>query len=209
MTTLIDADDLRESAGGSAAISDSVVVKFGGWPGKLTHYLDDFELDTPGADGYRILVLHMDESRTYQRKQYLVDRSYQLRFVRRLTFLFAIICFIAIASSLIATAILWKNMYRPELEQQTHIAAAFIGMATVLLVELLISIPITYFWGIRQSHQIVGPMKRLTQAIDAIGQGDFSQRLILREGDVLADVATAINQMAEHLQKRSPSSRGS
>ena len=148
----------------------------------------------------------MDEPKAYQRKQYLVDRTFQLQFVRRLTGVFAIICLIAMASSLVATAILWKNMFRPELEQQTHIAAALIGMAIVLCIEILISIPVVYFWGIRQSHQIVGPLKRITRAIDAIGSGDFSQRLILRQGDVLEDLAKTINQMSENLQKRYPKS---
>ncbi len=139
----------------------------------------------------------------YQRKEYLVDRPYQIRFVTRL---FVILCAIAILSSLLATALLWKNMYRPELEQQTHIVSALIGVAVILLIELLVSIPIVYFLGIRQSHQVVGPLKRMIRALEAIGNGDFSPRLILRQGDVLEDLATAINHMAENLQKRYPSS---
>jgi len=137
----------------------------------------------------------------YQRKQYLVDRSYQLRFVTRL---FVVICVIAVLSSLIASAILWKNMYRPEFEQQTQIVSGMIGVAVILLIELLISIPIVFFLGIRQSHQVVGPMKRIIRALEAIGSGDFSPRLILRQGDVLEDLAKTINQMAENLQKRHP-----
>ena len=141
----------------------------------------------------------MAEGQTYQRRQYLVDRSYQLRFVTRLL---VVLFGIAMASALIAMAILFKNMYRPELERQTHIIAALIGVAVFVLVELLVSIPIVYYLGIRQSHHVVGPIGRIKKTLEAIGSGDFSQRLVLRQGDVLEDLAKSINRMTESLQKR-------
>jgi len=145
----------------------------------------------------------MSPDRPYRRTQYLVDRGYQLRFITRSLMSIGVVAFI---SAMVATLVLWRNMYRPEFEQQTHIIAALIGVAVVLLLELLIAIPILYFLGLRQSHQVVGPIKRITRMLEAIGSGDFSQRLILREGDVLEDVADAINRMTESLQKRYPSS---
>ena len=57
----------------------------------------------------------------------LVDLSYQLRFVTRILM---IICCLAVVSSLLATAILWKNMYRPEMESQSHIVSALIGISS-------------------------------------------------------------------------------
>jgi nitrate/nitrite-specific signal transduction histidine kinase len=133
----------------------------------------------------------------------LVDRPYQLRFVTRL---FLVLLAIAISSSLIAMAILWTNMYQPDIERQVHIISAFIGVAATLLIELLIAIPIVYYLGIRQSHQVVGPLKRMDRALETIGSGDFSPRLVLREGDVLEGLANSINRMAENLQKRYPKS---
>ena len=136
----------------------------------------------------------------YKRKQYLVDRDYQLRFVTRM---FMIVLAVAAVSSLIATGLLWRYMYQPDLPQQTLIYC-FISVALTLLVELLLSIPIVLFVGIRQSHRIVGPMNRIKRTLEAIGAGDFSQRITLRQGDALEDLAKAINQMAEALQRRSP-----
>lgn len=147
----------------------------------------------------------MTEPKPYRRTEYLVDRAYQLRFVTRL---FVVICTIAVLSALIATGILWKNMYQPELDRQGHIISALIGVSVILLIELLISIPIVYFLGIRQSHQVVGPLKRITRTLEAIGLGDFSPRLILRQGDVLEDLAKTINEMADNLQKRYPKPPG-
>ena len=47
-------------------------------------------------------------------------------------------------------------------------------------------------------------MNRLKRMLEAIGQGDFSQRITLRKGDALEDLAAAINRMAESLQQHSP-----
>ena len=137
----------------------------------------------------------------YKRTQYLVDRDYQLRFVTKV---FLIVFAVAVVSSLISTGLLWTNMYRPNLEPQTLLIASLIAVATTLLIELLIAIPIIYVLGIRQSHRIVGPMKRIQRTLEAIGTGDFSQRIILRQGDALEGLAKGINRMAESLEQRFP-----
>lgn len=135
----------------------------------------------------------------HKRTQYLVDREYQLRFVTRL---FVVVLAIAVISSLIATGLLWANMYQPELGRQAHFVAALIGISVTLLIELLVAIPIVYVLGIRQSHRVVGPLNRIRRTLEAIGSGDFSQRITLRKGDALEDLAAVINQMAERLQQR-------
>ena len=141
---------------------------------------------------------------TFKRRQYLVDRPYQLRFVTRL---FMVVLAIATASCLISSSLLWKNMYLPEEGPQTSLLiSALIAVAVTLLVELLLAIPIIFFMGIRQSHRIVGPIKRLRDMLEAIGRGDFTQRITLRKGDALVDLAQSINQMAEELQRRFPRS---
>ena len=142
----------------------------------------------------------------YRRKQYLVDRGYQLRFVTRV---FVVVLIVAVVSSLISTGLLWTNMYRPDLEQQATLIAALIAVASTLLIELLIAIPLVYFLGIRQSHRVVGPVNRIKRVLEAIGAGDFSQRIVLRRGDALEGLAKSINQMADSLQQRFSKSSGS
>lgn len=153
---------------------------------------------------YTLLAMATPEL-PYKRKQYLVDRGYQLTFVTRV---FMVVLAVAVASSLISTALLYTNMYRPDLPQQSLISS-LIAVATTLLIELLLAIPIVFFLGIRQSHRVVGPMNRLRRILEAIGAGDFSQRIILRQGDALEDLAKSVNQMAEALQKRFPRSPAS
>ena len=95
-------------------------------------------------------------------------------------------------------------MYLPEGNSHVMLIACLISVAVTLLFELLLAFPIVFYIGVRQSHRIVGPMNRLKQMLEAIGQGDFSQRITLRKGDALEDLAAAINRMAESLQLRSP-----
>lgn len=137
----------------------------------------------------------------YVRKQYLVDRGYQLRFVTRI---FAAVLAVAVVSSLVATGLLWGTMYQPdENGMQVHLTVALIAIAVTLLIELLLSIPIVFYLGIRQSHRIVGPMNRIKKILENYSNGDFSQRVVLREGDALEDLAKALNAMADRLQQRS------
>lgn len=139
----------------------------------------------------------------YKRKQYLVDRGYQLRFVTRV---FMVVLAVAIVSSLFSTGLIWFNMYRPELDSQVPLIASMVAVASTLLIELLLSIPIVFYLGIRQSHRVVGPVNRIKRLLEAISNGDFSQRITLRQGDALEDLAKSINQMTESLQQRYPKS---
>ncbi len=134
----------------------------------------------------------------YPRKQYLVDRGYQLRFAARL---FGVILAVAVVTALTASALVWNRLYAPDQDARL-LVVALITIAATLLVELLVAIPLVFFLGVRQSHRVIGPMNRLKRALQAIGQGDFSQRVQLRQGDALEDLGRSINKMAESLQKR-------
>lgn len=148
----------------------------------------------------------MGAEQPYKRKQYLVDRAYQLRFVTRI---FMVVLMVATVSSLLSTGLLYFNMYRTDLESRVPLISSFIAVAITLLIELLLAIPIVFVLGIRQSHRIVGPMNRIKRILEAVGNGDFSQRITLRQGDALEDMAKAINQMSESLQQRFPRPPGS
>lgn len=139
----------------------------------------------------------------YVRRQYLVDRGFQIRFVTRV---FAAVLAVGIISSLLSTSLLWTSMYRPELGSTTLLVGCLVAVAVTLLIELILAVPIVFFLGIKQSHRIVGPIHRITRTLEAIGKGDFSQRLTLRDGDALEGLAKAINKMAEALQRRAPRS---
>ena len=143
----------------------------------------------------------MGAFKSYKRTQYLVDSGFQLRFVTRL---FMAVLGVASVAALISSVLLWNNLSVSGQWPNTLLTTSLIAVSTTLLIELLLAIPIIFFLGIRQSHRIIGPMARLKRMLEALGQGDFSQRIVLREGDVLEDFSKSLNQMAESLQQRFP-----
>ena len=139
----------------------------------------------------------------YRRKEYLVDRGYQLQFATRL---FAVVFAVAVISALICATLLWKYTRAHGRPSDIIFITSLVAIAATLLIELLLAIPLIFFLGVRQSHRLIGPMKRLKATLEAIGKGDFSQRITLRPGDALEDLGRAINRMAQHLERRFPKS---
>jgi len=54
------------------------------------------------------------------------------------------------------------------------------------------------------SHRIAGPLNRLKQAMQKVGQGDFSSKLKFRKYDEIHDVADTFNAMVDELAKKFP-----
>ena len=140
----------------------------------------------------------------YKRRQYLVNRRYQVAFMVRL---FWVVIAVTAASAVACALLLWRVMSFPG--RGLHVAlltAALIAVATLLFLVLLLAMPIVFALGLRQSHRVVGPMARFTRILQDIGKGDFTQRILLRDTDDLDELAKSINQMAESLQRRFPRS---
>ena len=57
-----------------------------------------------------------------------------------------------------------------------------------------------FFIGIRYSHQIVGPLPRITRALRQIAAGENPERMQFRPGDVLEDLAAEVNHVADSMQ---------
>ncbi len=140
----------------------------------------------------------MPFSRFNKRKQYLVARTYQLRLVGRL---FLIMLAVAVTSAGIA-GLLLRQIYSPAQGLQPWLVTGLVAIAVIVTVELLLAAPLIYYLGIRQSHRLVGSAARMKRTLEAIGQGDFSQRLVVRQGDALEDLAESINAMAHSLERR-------
>lgn len=135
----------------------------------------------------------------WYRRQYLVDRSYQLRFVTRL---FLAVLVVAVTAAFVASALVWKHLSETDQGASLWATVCLVSIAATLLVEMLIAIPLIFMLGVRQSHSIVGPMQRIKRGLDAISRGEFSHRITCRRGDALEELVGWINHMAEALDKR-------
>jgi len=65
------------------------------------------------------------------------------------------------------------------------------------LVAIIIALIITFFL----SRRILSPVKALTKAASKLGQGDFSQRVPLKDRSEVGELAQAFNVMAENLER--------
>ena len=148
-----------------------------------------------------ILLSLMAAKRSNRRRRYVVGHPFQVTLVNRLlTGIFGI----AVLSSLVAMLILWRSMDQPDIQTQAHLVTACVAISITLLSELILAIPLVRFLAIRQSHAVVGPIRHIIRVLDAMGAGDYSQRLHLRKGDTLMDVAEGINNLADRLERRGP-----
>lgn len=137
--------------------------------------------------------------RPWYRREYLVDRRYQLRFVTRL---FLVVLVVAVTAAFVSSALVWKHLSQTDQGASLWATVCLVSISATLLVELLIAIPLIFLLGIRQSHRIVGPMKRIRKGLEALGRGEYGHRVTLRKGDALEELAEWINQASEALEKR-------
>ena len=69
----------------------------------------------------------------------------------------------------------------------------------VLLSVFIVSL---FYVVFKVTHKYYGPLVSIARFVDGISKGDYSQRLVLRKGDELQQLAMDLNQMAENLEKR-------
>lgn len=70
-----------------------------------------------------------------------------------------------------------------------------------LLVGLVVTSLIALFLGIVLTRRFTVPLKRLTEAVKLVGQGDLSQCLEIKGKDEIASLGGAFNRMAEQLYR--------
>ena len=141
---------------------------------------------------------------SYKRSQYLTQPRYQFQFTARII---AVILLVALLSAAFTIGMLWKHLHQPDAEPDPFVLESLIAIMATLLVQFFLAIPLAFLLGIRQSHRLIGPVTRLQRTLEALGKGDFSQRITVRPGDTLESLARSINKMAEQLQQRFPPPR--
>ena len=139
----------------------------------------------------------------FRRKKYFVDRGLQLRFAR------FVILFVFISSILTAILVFYTTFTilggrLAEVYPQGRLVSIFRSVYLAFFVNLVVILPVIFYGSIVFSHRIAGPLPKIYQALQQIGQGQFDVNLTLRKHDELKELADAINKMAAALkvQKR-------
>jgi len=136
------------------------------------------------------------ENKTYRRRNYLIDKKFQGKFIARFSML-------VIIGGLLTIALLYllgtqsKTVAIQNSRVVAKTTADFILpllMQTVIAVTILVGI-IAGILTLLMSHKISGPLYRFKKAIEALEQGDFSSEFNIRSMDQLGGLADEINNM--------------
>ncbi|MBN1353106.1 MAG: hypothetical protein JW994_00355 [Candidatus Omnitrophica bacterium] len=134
----------------------------------------------------------------YKRSRYFVRKKFQLRYIGII--LGAVLLSAAISGYTIyysAWTMLGDSLAK--VYPQGRLVAIFNYVNIKVAVNLFFVLMLCTGIGILTSHKIAGPIYRMIKFLDGMVAGDYSQRIHLRKGDELQDVADAINRLAEKL----------
>jgi len=144
----------------------------------------------------------------FRRRHYFVKKEYQARFILRF-------CLIALAGALASTGLLLffsqgtltSTYQHSRLVVQTTSFAIMPAVIYTNIITLALILLATIVVVLFLSHKIAGPMFRFEKELLAIGEGDLSRRVRLREKDQFTDMAESLNRMTAGLGERVRESR--
>ncbi len=142
----------------------------------------------------------MAEGGSYKRRQYLVNRPLQFRFVRAML---AIVVATSGASMLATYAAVRFTLVAYDLGHEELFVALLGTTFWIFVLELLAITAIVVWVGIRLTHKIAGPLVRIHATLVRMAEGQFDVQLRLRDGDELTEIADDINRLAAYLRERS------
>jgi methyl-accepting chemotaxis protein len=138
----------------------------------------------------------------FRRRQYLIDKKYQLRFVLGgVVYIAAItVCltlpFMPLISSMNALLVdVPSDVANMVQRQQNWVIVTFVLCAVWLMAAWVI-------FAILRSHKIAGPVYNIVNFMKRVAGGDLKARVVLRTGDDLQAIAKGLNEMLESLQAR-------
>jgi len=137
----------------------------------------------------------------FRRKKYFVDRGLQLRFAR-FVILFVFISSIVTAILVFYTTFIILGGRLADVYPQGRLVSIFQSVYLSFFINLAVILPVIFYGSIVFSHRIAGPLPKIYQSLQQIGQGQFDVNLTLRKGDELKELVDAINKMAADLKAK-------
>ena len=136
----------------------------------------------------------MKRAKDNRRRQIYIQGSFQRRFVLQFCLLvligclvFGVVLYFYSARSL-TTAFVHSRLNVMSTADFLLPALGFTALSVAALVAALAAARVMLL-----SHKIAGPLYRLERAAEAVGQGDLSQRIHLRDGDELQAFAQSMD----------------
>ena len=130
----------------------------------------------------------------YRRKNYLPDRQWQLSVIRNIAgaALMAGLAYLLTIYLIPTTGILGKFDSR-------QIGMVAVAVNALYFLALLAAVVLV---TIRVTQSVAGPAMVLERAIEGMCEGNFAERLSLRDGDYLKDLAASLEKLSKQLQQQ-------
>ena len=142
------------------------------------------------------------------RKQYLIDRRFQLQWMGKI---FLLMTAVSIIVGWTITYVVWdatttqlKGLVAQAVLTQTQVlpisSTIKSSIALGLITRGLILIFILAVLSIFLTHRIAGPVYKIRKTIRLVHDGDSSERVVLRDHDEFQDLAQEVNRLIDHFQ---------
>ena len=145
----------------------------------------------------------MPEAPLIKRTRIVVAKDFQYRFAR-FVILFAFGAALVTATTVFFTTFSLLGEKLAGVYPQGRLLPIFRGVYLAFAVNVLILSPLLFYVSILFSHRIVGPLPKIYEVLKKVGEGNLSQKVVLRKSDELRDLADAINRMIEGLRNKRP-----
>ena len=137
----------------------------------------------------------------WRRKNYLINKEFQFRYIGRI--LFGMLVMAAIVSFTVyytTWARIMDEFYNiPRIASE--FAPLFASVNQTLLFLFASFLVVAGLLSVFMSHAIAGPIYRFEQTLRAIAQGDLTLRIGLRKTDEFKHLAESVNDMVSELNR--------
>ncbi len=136
---------------------------------------------------------------TYKRKQYLIAKKFQLKYVGMILLLVsltAVMCSYVIYYTMMLTmGDKLANVY-----PQGRLISIVNMVNFRILLSMILVAPLVTIIAIYASHKIAGPIYRIEKFLGSMADGDLSMPLTLRRNDELMSLASGINMVNDSIK---------
>lgn len=138
-------------------------------------------------------------ARPYRRRQLIVNRPLQYRFIGAMLLILVALTGIGLGT---VSLTLWTTLTTFGAEHDAVAVALFTTVGWSLALELLIVAPFVIWMGVLLTHKVAGPLVRIQAALTRMTNGNYDVHLQLRKADALVELAEGINRLAASLRAR-------
>ncbi len=140
----------------------------------------------------------MNQKTPFQRRTIFIKKGLQLRCM--VLIVVSVLCGLMIMTLELAVTLNELFDAYPVLMQPVY--DEFVPIATGFFYKISIYILFVVIISAIISHKMAGPVYRFEQTCKKIAEGDFSQRIHLRQGDALTDLQQDFNKMMDVVEAR-------